>query len=319
MTLDSPRTDLAAPVRSSAWLGSVGLERRVGSGENPGAERSGRSLLHLDICSGIGGFAIAAQKAGFRTIAFAEINEYASSVLKRHWPEIPNLGDVRNVGRETIREPVALLTGGFPCQPFSVAGNRLASADERYLWHECVRILRELRPGFGLFENVPGLLTAERGGSFNRVLSDLAALGYDAVWNCIPACAAGKPHERDRVWILVVNPDSVDANGVGSPGGANANPRQWPTKKAQQKRHGWLDELVPTGIAQRGGTYAELVGMVHGIPDWTHRHRALGNAIVPMIAEALLSSVRRAAGAGRGAEKRVNGTAEKLPNARVSD
>ena len=255
----------------------------------------GRIPTQLDLFSGIGGFALAARWNGIETIAFAEINEYATKVLKRHWPDVPNLGDVRNVTAETIREPVWLLTGGFPCQPFSVAGLRRASDDERYLWPECCRVMGELRPRFALFENVAGLLTAERGRSYNRVLSDLAALRYDALWNCIPACAIGKPHERDRTWILVVNTDGDDADGKGITDWAYPNPAEWPTSENKPQRNGWLDELVSTGTAQRRESYAELVRVVHGIPGWMDRHHALGNAVVPQIPAMIMSALMDAA------------------------
>lgn len=255
----------------------------------------GRTPTHLDLFSGIGGFALAARWNGIETIAFAEINEYATKVLKRHWPDVPNLGDVRNVTAETIREPVWLLTGGFPCQPFSVAGLRRASEDERYLWPECCRVMGELRPRFALFENVAGLLTAERGGSYNRVLSDLAALRYDALWNCIPACAVGKPHERDRTWILVVNADGDDADGKGSPDWTHPNPAERPPTENLTQRDGWLDELVSTGTAQRRESYTDAVRVVHGLPDWMDRHHALGNAVVPQIPAMIMSALMDAA------------------------
>jgi DNA (cytosine-5)-methyltransferase 1 len=285
------------------------IERKTGVGTDSDTSRSvqrfvsrhGRTPTHLDLFSGIGGFALAARWNGLETIAFAEINEYATKVLKQHWPAVPNLGDVRNVTAQTIREPVWLLTGGFPCQPFSVAGLRRASDDERYLWPECCRVMGELRPRFALFENVAGLLTAERGRSYNRVLSDLAALRYDALWNCIPACAIGKPHERDRTWILVVNTDGDHADGEGITDWAYPNPAEWPTSENKPQRNGWLDELVSTGTAQRRESYADAVRVVHGVSDWMDRHHALGNAVVPqipsMIIRALLDAARMTANA----------------------
>ncbi len=173
---------------------------------------------HLDLFSGIGGFSLAFESVGFKTIAFAEIEPYACAVLKRHWPHVRNFGDVRTVTREAIAGIIGqnrrldVVTGGFPCQPFSTAGHRRGDRDERFLWPECVRILREIRPRFALFENVSGLLTIDGGRTFNRVLSDVVSVGYDCLWNCVPACAVGALHQRDRIWIM-----AYDHGGNGTP------------------------------------------------------------------------------------------------------
>jgi DNA (cytosine-5)-methyltransferase 1 len=133
-----------------------------------------------------------------RTAWFAEVDPYASAVLRKHWPEVPNHGDVRNIGRGTVC-PVDVLCGGFPCQDISNAGKRAGIDGERSgLWGEFARIIGELRPRFVIVENVAALL----GRGIERVLGDLAALGFDAEWHCIPASAVGAPHRRDRVWIV---------------------------------------------------------------------------------------------------------------------
>lgn len=153
---------------------------------------SGRT--HLDVFSGIGGFALAAQAAGYSTIGFSEIEPYACKILKRHWPDVPNYGDIRNV--RNIRAD--LITGGFPCQPFSLAGKRLGQKDDRHLWPEMCRVIGEARPTWVLGENVPGIISLE----LDRVLSDLESLGY-SVWPfAIPACALDARHRRERIWIV---------------------------------------------------------------------------------------------------------------------
>jgi DNA (cytosine-5)-methyltransferase 1 len=155
---------------------------------------------HLDLFSGIGGFSIAAERCGFQTIGFSELDPYASAVLKCHWPTVHNYGDIRNIVGGGMH--VDLLTGGFPCQPFSVAGKKRGDSDERFLWPELLRVLGEVRPTFALFENVPGLLSIDGGRTFNRILSDISSLGYDCLWNLVPACAVGANHQRDRLWIV---------------------------------------------------------------------------------------------------------------------
>lgn len=151
--------------------------------------------------SGIGGFDLGLERAGMRCSWQVEIDDYANRVLEKHWPAVKRYRDVREVGSQNL-ESVDLICGGFPCQPHSLAGKRQASADERDLWGEFARIIRELRPRYVVAENVPGLLSSESGRFFGRVLRDLAACGYDAEWECIPASAFGAPHRRDRVWIV---------------------------------------------------------------------------------------------------------------------
>ena len=155
-------------------------------------------LTHLDLFSGIGGFALAAEWAGFRTIGFVEIDTYCQNVLKKHWPDVPITEDVRNVSRTSVTEPVTLITGGFPCQPFSVTGKRRGKEDNRYLWPEMCRVIEEFKPHWVLGENVAGIINME----LDTVLSDLEGISYTAQAFIIPACAVNAPHRRDRVWIV---------------------------------------------------------------------------------------------------------------------
>lgn len=129
-------------------------------------------FTHLDLFTGIGGFAIGFQNAGFRTIAFAETDPDASLVLRHHWPHIPNLGDVKLINKQTFRKngcrlrlPL-VITGGVPCQPASLLGQMRGTSDERWLWPEAIRVVRELRPRYAVFENPPSLLILEGGRAF---------------------------------------------------------------------------------------------------------------------------------------------------------
>src|SRR5262249_25050190 len=127
-----------------------------------------------------------------------EVDPYCLAVLRKHWPDVPKYGDIRALTGDEL-EPVDLICGGFPCQPVSLAGRRRGAADERWLWPEFARLLRVLRPRFALLENVPGLLA---GGGMAEGRGDMAALGFDAEWDCIPAAAVGAPHLRYRVFIV---------------------------------------------------------------------------------------------------------------------
>ncbi len=154
-----------------------------------------------ELFAGIGGFGLGFERAGFQVKWQVEIDDYATRVLEKHWPGVEGFRDVRECGAHNLA-PVDVVCGGFPCQPHSLAGRRAASADERDLWGEFARIIREVRPRWVVAENVPGLLSSEDGRFFGRVLRDLAESGYDAEWDCIPASAVGAPHRRDRVWIV---------------------------------------------------------------------------------------------------------------------
>jgi DNA (cytosine-5)-methyltransferase 1 len=152
---------------------------------------------HLDLFSGIGGFALAAKWNGFRTVGFCDNEPYAQAVLKKHWPDVPVQGDIREV-RGDLYAGVTLLTGGFPCQPFSVAGKQRGKGDDRYLWPEMLRVIREARPTWIVGENVAGIVNM----ALDQVHTDLEAEGYEVESIIIPACAVDAPHRRDRVWIV---------------------------------------------------------------------------------------------------------------------
>jgi len=156
----------------------------------------------LDLFSGIGGFSIGLEKVGFETVAFCEIEKYCQEVLRLHWPDTPIYNDVRSLTAEQLRSDGIvrpdIIVGGYPCQPFSLAGVRRGEEDDRHLWPEVYRLIKEIRPTWGIFENVAGHITM----GLDEVLSDLEAEGYAARPFVIPACGVDAPHRRDRVWIV---------------------------------------------------------------------------------------------------------------------
>jgi DNA-cytosine methyltransferase len=154
---------------------------------------------HVDLFSGIGGFSLAASWCGVETIAFAEIDSYASKILKRHWPEIRNYGDVRDV---SAIPDVWLVTGGVPCQPASVAGKRRGAEDDRWLWPQALAAVERIRPAWVLFENPTGILSLNDGVEFERICAALEGQGYEVGPLVIPACGVGAKQRRDRVWIV---------------------------------------------------------------------------------------------------------------------
>ena len=156
----------------------------------------------LDLFSGIGGFSLGLEQAGMQTVAFCEIDPFCQSILKKHWPLIPIYDDVAKLRGKDIGQ-VEVICGGFPCQDVSSAGQQKGiTANRSGLWSEYCRLIGEIQPQFAIVENVIGLLQGGQGRWFGRVLGDLAEIGYDAEWHCIPAAYIGAPHFRDRVWIV---------------------------------------------------------------------------------------------------------------------
>lgn len=152
-------------------------------------------LKHLDLFSGIGGFSLASKWSGFETIQFVEKDKFCQKVLKKNFPDIPIHGDIKTF---SFTDKVELLTAGFPCQPFSMAGKKQGRYDNRYLWPECLRIIKQCNPSWIVAENVTGIVEMELG----NIILDLAGEGYESQGFVIPACAANAPHRRDRVWIV---------------------------------------------------------------------------------------------------------------------
>jgi len=263
--------------------------------------------------SGIGGFDLGAERAGHSIVWQVENDPYCRKVLAKHWPNVPCYGDVHDVGAHNLEE-VDVCIGGFPCQPVSVAGKQRAQDDERWLWPEFARIIRELRPRYAIMENVPGLLIRGMGD----VLGDLAVLGYDAEWGIISAASVGAPHLRKRIFIV------ANANGN----------EQWSWQRSQQSSGdtpgkcisdcgdvahdvsdsegsayggnigcgvgGREDKDISEGRQIRGnatdsgGQWAaepNVRRVAHGISARVDRLRSLGNAIVPQVAEHLFRRI----------------------------
>lgn len=159
-------------------------------------------MKHGSLFSGIGGFDLAAEWMGWTNIFHCENNPFCQQVLKHYWPDAASYGDIKATDFTIWRGRVDILTGGFPCQPFSTAGKRKGGEDDRYLWPEMLRAIREIKPQWIVAENVPGLLTCENGMAFQRVYTEMEAEGYEAQPVIIPACSVDAPHKRDRLWFV---------------------------------------------------------------------------------------------------------------------
>lgn len=241
-----------------------------------------KELTHLSLFSGIGGLDLAAEWAGFATVGQCEYADYPTKVLEKHWPDVPRWRDIRNVtGNEVAKKyggEITVLSGGFPCQPHSLAGKRLASADERDLWGELARVICEVKPQWVVAENVPGLLSSEHGRFFGRVLRDLARMGYDAGWGVFSAFQAGMEHERKRVCI-VAHAYSVRRDGMVDRWEKlqTLNRAHFPEKRKSVEAHDVFEHVVRE---LRNGN-SELLRNDDGIPTALDRLRCLGNAVVP--------------------------------------
>lgn len=246
----------------------------------------------FDLFSGIGGFSLGLERAGFTTNYFCEIDPYCRGVLARHWPHVPCFEDVRTV-RGVDLTPVDLLCGGFPCQDISLAGKGAGLSGERSgLWFEYARLIDEIRPRYVLIENVSAL----RSRGLDQVLGSLAALGYDAEWHCLPACAVGAPHRRDRVWVVAyaegTGTRTVQQSGrlcsleQGSKNVADANI----SEQSELPVHAFSGISMQEFKRCRGHEWLlepDVGRVAHGVPARVDRLRGLGNAIVPQIAELL--------------------------------
>lgn len=159
-------------------------------------------MTHGSLFSGIGGFDLAAEWSGFTNLFNCEWEEFPRKVLKHHFPNAEQYGDIKQFNATAYSGRLDILSGGFPCQPFSVAGKRKGSEDERHLWPEMLRVIGECKPRWVVGENVRGLVNWSDGLVFETCCSDLEALGYSVQSFIVPACATGAPHRRDRVWIV---------------------------------------------------------------------------------------------------------------------
>lgn len=252
----------------------------------------------LDLFSGIGGFSLGLERAGMRTVAFCECEDFPRRVLAKHWPGVPIYDDVRTLTADALaRDGIAadVICGGFPCQDISSAGKGAGLAGERSgLWREYARLIGELRPRYVIVENVAALL----GRGLGTVLGDLAALGYDAEWHCIPAAAVGAPHRRDRIWI-VAYPDNAGCERARQAqstrrqpdvefawNGADVADANGPRLALWEMLGGNDGEEQPTAFGSDWWRTEPNVGRVaDGVPDRVDRVKALGNAVVPQIPE----------------------------------
>lgn len=234
-----------------------------------------RQLTHGSLFAGIGGFDLGFERAGIKTVWQVEIDPFCRKVLEKHWPHVKRFSDIREYGERFILERPDVISGGFPCQDISEAGKRVGIDGERSgLWSDYLRIVRQLRPRFVVVENVTALLN--RG--IERVLGDLALIWYDAEWEVIGADAFGASQHRERIWILAY-PDDTRLQRPIWAGQSNPPRTEWSSAHSEPLRS--TCGYWPPGPSALN----DIPGMVDGPANRAHRLKALGNAVVPQIAE----------------------------------
>jgi DNA (cytosine-5)-methyltransferase 1 len=263
----------------------------------------------LDLFSGIGGFSLGLERAGFETVAFCEPNPFCQAILKKHWPTVPVYEDVRELSAERLaNDGIAFdaICGGFPCQDISVAGKGAGLAGARSgLWWEFHRLIAETKPKWVIAENVSAL----RSRGLDEVLGSLAALGYDAEWHCIPASAVGAPHRRDRIWIVaypngqqqqpMLSRCSVEGSRAIAPTGAldvdvasGGDGSSWQPHVAdagcESTQVSFSGRFATVAFPQRHPWWEvepDVGRVADGVPKRLDRLKSLGNAVVPQIPE----------------------------------
>lgn len=269
---------------------------------------SSTPLTHFSCFSGIGGLDLAAEWAGFRTVGQVEKDDYANKILTKHWPDVPRWEDIKDVSIHTIREAgiehaPTVLSGGFPCQPFSCAGQRRGAEDDRFLWPEMFRLVQQLRPAWVVGENVAGIISM----ALDDVCADLEGLGYSCRAFVLPAAGTGAPHFQERVFVVAHSGSDAGGQAVTSPRPIREDPESWsdalcsslrqPSEGTDQDvadadllhrsqcrqagRVGRIDE-PSQGDGRHHWAIEPRVGRVaDGVPSRVDRLRCLGNAVVP--------------------------------------
>jgi len=226
-----------------------------------------KQLTFGSLFAGIGGFDLGFERAGMVCKWQVEIDDYANRVLEKHWPDVKRYRDVRECGAANL-EPVDVICGGFPCVNISSLGDRAGIEgveDGSGLWREAIRIVRDIRPGIFVVENVAEITFRGAGD----VLGDLAASGYLGAWQCLPAAAFGAPHYRDRFFCL-----GVDRHSIGRYGGAI---KAFSTK--------FIPDAGGSSAVTWRASESSVDRIANGVPSRVDRNRCLGNAVVPQVAE----------------------------------
>jgi DNA (cytosine-5)-methyltransferase 1 len=248
-------------------------------------------MTHGSLFSGIGGFDLAAQWMGWENAFHCELNPFGTHVLQYYWPNATHYGDITKTDFSVWNGRIDVLSGGFPCQPFSDAGLQRGTEDERHLWPDMLRAIREISPRWVVGENVRGLIGWNGGLVFEQVQADLEAEGYEVLPFLLPACAIDAPHRRDRIWFV--------AHSLCS--GSQKQHAASEPRVSSERVAGDDPFSTPTHWGAEWDTdQSGALRILDGLPDWvdnpTIRNgaiKALGNAIVPKMAFRLFTAIQQ--------------------------
>lgn len=251
-------------------------------------------MKHGSLFSGIGGFDLAAEWMGWENVFHCEWNEFGQKVLHHYWPNAETFTDITKSDFTKYANKIDILTGGFPCQPFSTAGKRKGTNDERYLWGEMLRAIQEIKPQFVVAENVFGITSIDGGLVFQQVCLDLEGEGYEVQPFIIPSCAKNAPHRRDRCWFIASNTNSTNNK--------TRTYRQVLGQQNRQKTNGHSN-VERSNQWQNFPTQSPICGGDDGIPtqldgitfsNWRKQSlKAYGNAIVPQVAYEIFLAIEK--------------------------
>ena len=258
-------------------------------------------MTHASLFSGIGGFDLAAEWAGWTNVFNCEIDKFCQNVLRYHFPNAIQYEDIKSTDFAIHRGGVDVLTGGFPCQPFSLAGKRRGSDDNRYLWPEMLRAIREIQPRWVVGENVYGIVNWSDGMVFEQVQSDLEDAGYEVQPFLIPACAVDAPHRRVRVWFIARRNDVTDAlRERGREGTTEVKSKFAEWDGADGVSDEWQDSRVPdwesfptqSPVCSRDDGISSRLDSI-SFPRWRRESiKAYGNAVVPQVVLQIFETIK---------------------------
>jgi DNA (cytosine-5)-methyltransferase 1 len=240
-------------------------------------------MKHGSLFTGIGGFDLAAQWMGWENVFQVEWDGFCQKVLAKNFPNVKRYGDIKEFDGTKYRGLIDIISGGFPCQPYSLAGKRKGKADDRHLWPEMLRIIGEVQPGWVVGENVSGIINWSGGLVFHEVQTDLEAKGYEIFPVILPAISVNAPHKRERIWFIAYSKSRRLET---------SNEQYREINKNNRTISSSFNTDITTGRLFRSRNYKQI-RRGNGVSNWMDRLKGLGNAIVPQVAFQIFKAIEQ--------------------------